>query len=141
MSSRLLTVVFTMLFTGTLIAAVRAENTEERPVAAAEMAVLYGGGYSVNRCCGAFTLCDAQYQLTQCANRGRNEDCSGVDLPFGHNKSCYVTSEGNNCIDTEFMLCLVRKDCERDYMTGACKERSGSQQDIMNNGNCADDCQ
>jgi len=131
---------FVTMLIGTLIAAVRTEVVEERPLAEAEMAVLHGGGETPGTCCYDTGLCDAIFPQTPCDQRPQGEDCGGQDVPFGHNLSCsYPGGSGVNCFDTADELCLVFKKCYLDNESHLCMASPG-QTNYMNNGDCVDTC-
>jgi hypothetical protein len=140
MSSRLLTVAFTMLFTGTLIAVVQAGSTGERPLAKAEMAVLYGGDTFEELCCFDIGLCDATFPKIPCTQQGQGA-CQGRDTEWGNNFNCFgLGIPGEVCVETEPpVLCLSHKTCHLDYLTNTCME-TDDLATVKTNTPCSDNC-
>jgi len=128
-----------MLLMGTLIAGVRAGNVGERPLAAAEMAVLHGGGDFSNSCCWDLGFCDALVSETPCAQQAAG--CERFETPFGHNLNCYIGGEGATCSETTpYVLCLLIKTCHVDPFSHLCVADDNNGRIVTNAGDCSDDC-
>jgi hypothetical protein len=126
------------LFAGTLIAAVQAGDTEERPLAAAEMAVLYGGAEQDESCCFDFGICDATFPTADCTHQG---NCVGYDVLYGNELNCLKYGiAGDICEDKQPpTLCKAYHPCRIDYPTYVCKEVGGPGT-LSSNTVCYDNC-